>query len=147
MDVQFSGIIFDDTVRQQELQNSRCNGIDYIEVDTTPGVTNQRLLRLYFIPPGPDAERLTQREVGHVRRAVQEAAGNERHHRHQHGDVLADDCPPHRREKGGHPDEPVSHHPREDRLEVSLDAADVLIAHLRLSDLAEQFVELGAVAV
>jgi len=55
MNVQYNGIIFDDTVRRQQLQNSRYNGIDYLEVDTTPGITNQRLLRVYFIPPGPDA--------------------------------------------------------------------------------------------
>lgn len=55
MDVNDSGIVFDDTARRQQLQNSRYNGIDYIEIDTTPGETNQRVLRVYFIAPGTEA--------------------------------------------------------------------------------------------
>jgi hypothetical protein len=51
----FAGGIYDDTARRQHLQESRLNGIDYLEVDATPGETNQRILRVYFIPPGPDA--------------------------------------------------------------------------------------------
>lgn len=55
MTVDFNGIVFDDTARRQQLQNSRYNGIDYIEVDATPGDTNQRVLRVYFIAPGAEA--------------------------------------------------------------------------------------------
>ena len=55
MAVNFGDMVFDDTARRQQLQNSRYNGIDYIEVDTTPGDTNQRVLRVHFIPPGPEA--------------------------------------------------------------------------------------------
>jgi hypothetical protein len=54
MRVNYSGIVFEDTVRRQQLQNSRFNGIDYIEVDTTTGDNNQRLLRVYFITPGKE---------------------------------------------------------------------------------------------
>lgn len=55
MDANYGGMVFDDTERRQQLQNSRYNGIDYIEVDTTPGETHQRVLRVYFIAPGPGA--------------------------------------------------------------------------------------------
>jgi hypothetical protein len=53
MDFNFAGGVFDDTARRKQLSDSIYNGIDYIEVDATPGETNQRILRIYFIPPGP----------------------------------------------------------------------------------------------
>ena len=55
MDFEFNGSVFDDTARRRDLADSRYNGIDYLEVDTTPGETNQRILRVYFIAPGPTA--------------------------------------------------------------------------------------------
>ncbi|NCC30899.1 MAG: hypothetical protein EOM24_02620, partial [Chloroflexia bacterium] len=55
MNVTVDGVAFDDTERRRRLQESRFNGIDYLEVDATPGETNQRILRVYFIAPGPAA--------------------------------------------------------------------------------------------
>jgi hypothetical protein len=55
MDFDFKGGVFDDTARRKELADSIYNGIDYLEVDATPGETNQRILRVYFIAPGPAA--------------------------------------------------------------------------------------------
>ena len=53
MDFNFAGGVFDDTARRKQLADSIYNGIDYLEVDATPGETNQRVLRVTFIAPGP----------------------------------------------------------------------------------------------
>ena len=55
-DFDFDDQEFDDTARRKALADSAYNGIDLLEVDATPGESNQRVLRLYFIAPGPLAD-------------------------------------------------------------------------------------------
>ncbi len=48
----YDGLVFDDNARRAALQaDLTLNGIDYLEVDTTPESDNQRVLRVYFLPP------------------------------------------------------------------------------------------------
>ena len=48
----YDGLAFDDNARRADLQKHLVlNGIDYLEVDTTPESDNQRVLRVHFLPP------------------------------------------------------------------------------------------------
>jgi hypothetical protein len=48
----YDGMAFEDNARRAALQqHSTLNGIDYLEVDTTPASDNQRVLRVHFLPP------------------------------------------------------------------------------------------------
>src|SRR5262245_31051836 len=52
MATNFHGMIFEDDARHDAVQTSpTVNGIDYLEVDTAPESDNQRVLRVYFLPP------------------------------------------------------------------------------------------------
>jgi hypothetical protein len=48
----YDGLAFEDNARRALLQvDPVLNGIDYLEVDTTPESDNQRVLRVHFLPP------------------------------------------------------------------------------------------------
>lgn len=52
-----SSAVFDSDARRNLVQkHPKLNGIDYLEVDTEPAAANQRVLRVYFMPPAPPAE-------------------------------------------------------------------------------------------
>lgn len=51
-----SAIINDDARRSRIQQHPTLNGIDYLEVDTAPEADNQRVMRVYLLPPDPHTD-------------------------------------------------------------------------------------------
>lgn len=48
-----SAVFDSDTRRNRIQQHATLNGIDYLEVDTEPAADDDRVLRVYFLPPNP----------------------------------------------------------------------------------------------